>query len=134
MSNAKFSWWSSAIRMVINYPEWKRQYDDMHTQSCVAEMTGMPHSGNVSRTTENVAMMQLPRAIQNEYDAVCRAIEVTLMLPEGERRVELIRRVYWCGKKMRIQDVAPALYVSEATGWRWHGDFIRLAADYAGYM
>lgn len=94
----------------------------------------MPHSGNVSRTTENIALQQLPPAIQNEYDAVTRAVDITMLLPDGEKRVELIRRMYWKGKKLDITDVISKIGVAEATGKRWHGAFIRLVGECAGYI
>lgn len=120
--------------MVRNYPVWKAQYIELHSQSCVAELSGMPHSGNVSRTTENIALQQLPRAIQNEYDAVTRAIEITLLMPDGEKRVELIRLMYWRGKKLNVTDVVSLIPVAEATGWRWHSAFIQLVGECAGYI
>ena len=134
MSKPRYPWWSTAVRMVRNYPTWKRQHDELHSQSCVAELSGMPHSGNVSRTTENIALQQLPPAIQNEYDAVTRAIDITMLLPDGEKRVELIRRMYWKGKKLDITDVVAHIHVAEATGKRWHGAFIQLVGECAGYI
>lgn len=120
--------------MVRNYPVWKAQYIELHSQSCVAELSGMPHSGNVSRTTENIALQQLPKAIQNEYDAVSRAIDITMLMPDGEKRVELIRLMYWKGKKQDIDDVIHSIGVAEATGKRWHGAFIQLVGECAGYI
>lgn len=134
MSNPRYPWWSTAVRMVRNYPCWKRQHDELHSQSCVAELSGMPHSGNASRTTENIALQQLPRAIQNEYDAVSRAIEITNLMPDGEKRVELIRQMYWKGKKLNVTDVLPLIGVADATGWRWHSAFIQLVGECAGYL
>lgn len=134
MSNPRYAWWSTAVRMVRNYPIWKAQYNELHSQSCVAEMSGMPKGGNVSRTTENIALLQLPPAIQNEYDAVTRAVDITSLMPDGERRVELIRRMYWKGKKLDINDVIVQVGVAEATGKRWHGAFIQLVGECAGYL
>lgn len=120
--------------MVRNYPVWKAQYNELHYQSCVAELSGMPHSGNVSRTTENIALQQLPRAIQNEYDAVTRAIDITMLMPDGEKRVELIRKMYWRKIKQNLDVAASELYISERTGKRWHGAFIELVGECAGYI
>lgn len=120
--------------MVRNYPIWKAQYNELHSQSCVAELSGMPKGGNVSRTTENIALLQLPPAIQNEHDAVTRAVDITMLLPDGEKRVELIRLMYWKGKKLGITDAISQIGVSEITGKRWHGAFIRLVGECAGYM
>lgn len=134
MSNPRYPWWSTAVRMVRNYPTWKREHDELRSQSCVAGLSGMPRGGNVSRTTEDIALQQLPPAIQNEYDAVTRAIDITTLMPNGENRVSMIRRMYWKGKKLNVTDVIPLIGVSEATGKRWHNDFIRLVGECAGYM
>ena len=120
--------------MVRNYPVWKAQYNELHSQSCVAELSGMPHSGNVPRTTENIALQQLPKAIQNEYDAVTRAIDITMLMPDGEKRVELIRKMYWRKIKQNLGVAASELYISERTGKRWHGAFIELVGECAGYI
>lgn len=134
MSKPRFPWWSTAVRMVRNYPIWKEKHDELHAQSCVADMGGMPSGSEVSRKTENIALRQLPRAIQNEYDAVSLAIEITLLMPDGEKRVDLIRRMYWLGKKLNVTDVVPQIPVAEATGWRWHSTFIHLVGECAGYI
>lgn len=134
MSNASNDWWSNVTRMVRNYPARKLEYEALHAQSLVADISGMPKGGGSSRTTENIALQEMPRLKQQEYDAVTRAIEITLLLPNGQLRIELIRRMYWQGKKLRIEDVIPALHIAEATGWRWHGAFIRLVAECVGYV
>ena len=134
MSKTRYLWWSTAVRMVRNYPAWKAGYEELHAQSCVADMGGMPSGGEMSRRTENIALRQLPPAIQNEFDAVSRAIDITLLMPDGERRVDLIRRMYWKGKKLNIDDVIMQIGVAEATGYRWHGAFIKLVGECAGYI
>ena len=133
MSKPRCPWWSTAVRMVRNYPLWKAELDQLHSQSVTADMGGMPGGSEVSRKTENIAMRQLPPAKQNEYDAVSRALEITALMPYGDKRCELIRRVYWSGKKLRITDVIMQIGIAEATSWRWHGDFIRLVGVCAGY-
>ena len=134
MSKPRYPWWSTAVRMVRNYPLWKAELDQLHSQSVTADMGGMPGGSEVSRKTENIAMRQLPPAKQNEYDAVTRAVDITLLMPDGEKRVELIRQMYWKGVKKRIEAVAAEIGAAEATGWRWHGAFIKLVGECAGYI
>lgn len=133
MSKPRYPWWSTAVRMVRNYPIWKAELEQLHSQSVTADMGGMPGGSDVSRKTENVALRQLPPAKQNEYDAVTRAMEITALMPDGDRRVELIRQMYWKGKKLRINDVIMQIGVADATGWRWHSSFIELVGICAGY-
>lgn len=133
MSNTRNDWWTSVTRMVRNYPARKEEYEALHSQSLVADMTGMPRGGGSSRTTENIALREMPRMKQQEYEAVTRAIEITRLMPNGDLRLELIRRMYWSGRKLRIEDVVQTVHIAEATGWRWHGAFIRLVGQCVGY-
>ena len=86
------------------------------------------------RKTEHEAGGALAPLVLWECEAVSRAIESTLLLPNGELQLELIRLMYWQGKKLRIADVAPLLHIAEITGNRWHGAFIRRVAREVGYM
>ncbi len=134
MSKPRDDWWFNAVRMVRNYPARKQEYEQLHSQSLVADISGMPRSGDSSRTTENIALRQMPPAKQQEYDAVTRAIEITEMLPSGSKRIELIERMYWKGRKLNIDSVIIAVGVAEVTGKRWHGAFIRLVGECFGYI
>lgn len=133
MSTASNDWWCNVTRMVRNYPARKKEYEALHSQSLVADMTGMPKGEGTSRATENVALREMPRMKQQEYEAVTRAIEITRLLPNGTERLELIRRMYWAGKKLRIRDVVYGLHISEKTGERWHVSFIRIVGQCIGY-
>ena len=119
--------------MVRIYPARKAEYEAVHSQSLVADMTGMPRGGGSSRTTENIALREMPRMKQQEYEAVTRAIEITRLMPNGDLRLELIRRMYWSGRKLRIEDVINSVGVADITGKRWHGAFIQLVAECVGY-
>lgn len=135
MSTPRYDWWSNAVRMVRNYPARKKMHKDLLEQSITADMSGMPKcSGGISRTVENIALRQMAPAIQQEYDAVTRALEITRLLPCGEKRVELIDKMYWRGRKLNIDDVITEIGVAEATGKRWHGAFIRLVGECFGYL
>ena len=133
MSSPRYPWWPSAVRMVQNFPTWKAELEQLHSQSVSAGEGGIPSGGEVSRKTENIALRQLPPRKQEELDAVNKAIEITSMMPDGDRRVKLIRLMYWKGRKLRIVDVIDPVGVAEATGWRWHSAFIELVGICAGY-
>jgi hypothetical protein len=120
--------------MVRNYPARKAEHEELHSQSLVADTSGMPGGSNVSRTTENVAIREMAPAKQMEYEAVTQAIRITQMLPTGDKRIELIDRMYWKGRKLRIDDVVMHLYISDITGKRWHSEFIALVGSCYGYL
>lgn len=134
MSKPRYDWWPSAIRAVINYPKRKTEYEELHSQSLVAEMSGMPSGTSVSRSTENIALREMAPMKQKEYDAVTRAIEITRLLPDGEKRLDLVSRMYWKGRKLRIDDVVHPVGIAEATGRRWHARFIRTVGECIGYL
>lgn len=125
MSKPRYHWWSYAKAIVRLYPELKREYDTLHDQRVTASIAGLPGSGNRSRSTENVALRQLPPARQREYNAVTKAIEQTKQMQSGKDRLAVINMVLWKGTH-NIDGAAMQLYISEITAKRYHSDFIRL--------
>ena len=134
MSSPKHPWWSTARQAVRNYPIWKAELEQLHSQSVTAGEGGLPSGGEASRKTENIALRQLPPAKQREYDSVNRAVEITSLMPDGDRRVEMIRQMYWRGNKMDISAVVYRIGIAEATGKRWHGAFIYLVGECLEYV
>ena len=76
----------------------------------------------------------MARMKQVEYDAVTMAIQLTELLPDGKNRLSLIDRMYWQGRKLTIDQVVYQVGIAEATGRRWHADFIRLVGKTLGYF
>ena len=134
MSKPRDDWWSNAVRMVRNYPARKAEYEELRTQPLVVDLSGMPKGNSTSRSTENIVLRQMAPMKQQEYDAVTKAIEITKLMPCGDKRVELIDRMYWQGKKLNIDAVIYKIGVADATGKRWHGAFIRLVGECIGYI
>ena len=134
MSKPKDDWFKNAVWTVRNYPARREEYQQMHAQSVCADISGLPRGNNVSRNTENIALQEMAPMKQLEYDSVTRAIAVTKLMPDGEKRVEMIDRMYWQGRKLNIDDVICSVGVAEATGKRWHGAFIRLVGEFMGYI
>lgn len=134
MSKPKDDWFKNAVWTVRNYPARKQEYEELTSPKVTASISGMPGSGGVSRTVENLALREMAPMKQKEYEAVTKAIEVTKLLPNGDLKVKLISLMYWQGKKLNIQEAIPKISVGEATGKRWHGSFIRLVGDFMGYI
>ena len=111
--------------MVRQYPDLKREYEDLHRQKITASMTGMPGGGSASRTTETVATRQLSPVKQKEFDAVEKAITKTKRQNNGKERLTVIELVLW-KEATTIEGAAQKLYCSKETAWRYHRDFIRL--------
>lgn len=133
MSKPRYRWWGYIRNVIRAYPELKREYEILHTQSITANLSGMPGSGNVSRGTENIATMELPRTKQKEYDAVTNAIEVTGKMPNGKQVLRIIELVYW-KRTHTVEGAAMKSGYSVDRGKQLHGDFIRLVAKNYGLM
>ena len=125
MSKPRYGWWSYAKHIVRSYPALKEEYDELHRQRITASSTGLPGAGNYTRTTENTALRQLPRARQRELDAVEKAISKTRLLRSGSDRLKVIDLVLWKGSH-KIDGAAMQLHISEDTAKLYHRDFIRL--------
>lgn len=133
MSKPRNDWWSNAVNTVRNYPARKQEYEELKRQS-FSGLSGLPSSGTISNPTEQLALREMPPMKQREYDAVTQAINVTLMMPDGDTRMTLIREMYWKGQKRNISDVINSIGIAEATGKRWHGAFILLVGECLGYI
>lgn len=133
MSKPKYMWWSFVKAMIRAYPTLEKNWKDLHATSITANYSAMPKGGNAGRTVETVALRQMPPDDQRMYDAVSKAIEITRLLPEGQRRLELIRLAYWGERPMSLKSAALLLFISEICAKRWHGDFVRAVARAYGF-
>ena len=134
MSRYKFDWWPQAVWAVRNYPALKKEYEELHEQSLSQKLTGMPGGRCTARATENIALKQMPPQKQREYEAVRRAIDTTVKLPDGQKRKDLIDRMYWQGKKLTITQVMYQVNAGDALAKRWHREFIWLVGKNMGYV
>lgn len=128
MSKPRYGWWGYVKNMIRAYPGLKREYDDLHTQSITANMSGTGGGGGgVNRSLENIAMRELPRPKQTELNAVQDTIHLTEHLRTGKDRLRLIDMVFWKGTHT-LAGAALALNISYDTAIDYHGDFIMLVA------
>ena len=133
MSKPRYRWWGYVRNVIRAYPELKKEYEALHQQSITANMSG-EHGGNsVSRGTENVALRELPRTKQKEYDAVSQAIEITKKFPNSAQRLKIIELVYW-KKTHTVEGAAMLTGYGADRGKQIHGDFVRLVAKCYGLM
>lgn len=127
MSKPRYRWWGYVKNVIRDYPVLKREYDDLHEQSITASTSGTGGSGGISRGTESIAIRELPRTKQREYDAVRKTIMMTEHLRTGSDRLKLIDMVFWKGTHT-LSGAALALNISYDTAIDYHGDFIMLVA------
>ena len=132
MSKPRYDWWGHIQNVIRSYPALKREYELLHQQSVTANVSGMPGSGSVSRGTESVALLELPRPKQLRYEAVKSAIDVTEKLKNGKERLKMIQAAYWSNKKVTLAGAAYEIHVSYDTAVNYHRDFIMLVAYFKG--
>lgn len=108
-------------------------YHDLHIQSSTANYSGEPRGAGASRTTETIAIRELPNTQQREYEAVCRAVKTTERMNGGRDRIKLIDMVFW-KRSHTLQGAALAIPCSYRTARRWHTEFIILAASLYGLL
>ena len=133
MSKPKHDWWPYVKGMIRRYPQLREEYADLHNQSVTANYSGMPKGGGASRTVESIAIRELPSTHQREYEAVRKAIEITMRYPNGIQRLKVIKMVLWDGQ-YTLDGAAVQVPCSWRTAAQWHGEFIRLVASCYGLM
>ena len=133
MSSPRYDWWPYVKGMIRRWPKLKEKHSDLHSQSVVASLSGMPSGTSVSRSTENVALRELPTTEQREFEAVRKAIETTERYANGLDRLRIINLVLW-KQTHTIEGAALQIPCAWRTAAQWHGEFIRLVARYYGLM
>lgn len=133
MSRPRYIWWSYAKAMIRQYPDLKQEYEDLHSQNVTASITGMPGGGSATRTTEVIALRQLPPVKQKEFDSVDMAIRTTRRMPNGRDRLKVIDLVLWKAETT-IEGAAQRIHCSKETAWRYHRDFVRLVGKCHGLI
>ena len=133
MSKPRYNWWPFALNMIRDYPAREAQYRELHRQDITAELSGMPGGGNLaSRTTEGIALRQLPPQEQREYDAVSNALRRVKRMKDASIRLEVIRLTMWRG--YNISWAAMQTHVSESTARRYRWQFILIVGCKYGFL
>lgn len=124
MSKPRYNWWPFALNMIRDYPARHSEYKELHKQKTAADLSGMPRGGGASRTTEGIALRQLPPQEQREYEAVHKAIERTSKAKEAKIRLDVIKLTMWKG--YTIPGAAIIAKTSKETARRYRWQFILL--------
>jgi hypothetical protein len=135
MSKPRYDWWSYAKSMIRKYPALKAELAELHEVSTTAPLSGMPRGTDVKRQTETIAIRELPKNKQREYEAVRRAIVYTQHRPGAYQRMQLIYLLFWKNPQMlTFVGVARQLYISVSTAKRYSADFILLVGKNYGFF
>lgn len=132
MSKPRYNWWGFALAMIRDYPHRQKELEDMHEQKTTANLNGMPSGHTASRTTEGIALKQLPAQEQREFDAVDRAVKRIKGMTEPKLRMEVVKTTLWKGCSIRA--AATWLHISERTARRYRWQFILLVGYMYGFL
>ncbi len=119
--------------MIRRWPALKELHNDLHAVSGIANYTGMPGNPNPARSTEDIAVRDLPGTARREYEAVRRTIAATERYKNGRDRLKIIKLVYW-DKTHTLEGAALSVPCSIQTAWKWNQEFIRMVASHFGLM
>lgn len=133
MSKTKYKWWGYIKSVIRAYPDLRKEYEDLHEQSVTANMSGMPGGGGVSRGTEDIAIRQLPKPLQEEMEAVQNAIMVTKRMKTRKERMKLIDLEFW-KQSHTLDGAAYATHICYDTAKDYRSDFIKTVAYFMGRM
>lgn len=97
------------------------------------QFTWWPYAKNMIRQYQkHKGRSNLNRVELLEVQAVNKAIEQTAEKPDGQERLELLRKVYWTKHAVTVYRAAAELYISYSTAKRWNKEFFLLVAESFG--
>lgn len=132
-SKPRYDWWTYVKGMIRRYPELKERYEDLHTPAMTAAYGERIWGRGPSRTTEALAVRELPYTSQREYETVRRAIESTERMRAGTQRLRVIKLTMWAGTHS-LQGAALTIPCSYDTAKIYRAEFIKLVAKHYGLM
>lgn len=122
-------WRADARKAIRQYPDLLKKEAQLKAVSVIPAYSGMPSAHNASRTTENVALKQLPRDEQRDLDSVRAAIDTIRRYRNGGLRYKLIELCYWRNSHT-IEGAALVLHVHEKTAHEWDRGFVEMVDSY----
>lgn len=132
MSSPREAWWPYAKNVIRRYPYLLDKIRSLKVSQTTAHYgQSGGGGGDPGRDVEMIALRELPEKEQKYLEAVDRAIRTTSRQRSGAIRMQLIDLVYF-RKSHTIYGASIKLHISEQTAKRWHGDFVRLVAQYLG--
>ena len=123
--------WRMRTKAIIRrYPELCRAEAELRTVRLTAPFEEMRSGSEPSRTTEQLALRELPPSDQRELDAIRNAIATTMRYRNGTERLKLVDLVFWRARPYDLRPAADRIHVSYQTAKIWHNDFVALTDAY----
>ena len=121
------------LNIIRDYPIRKRDYNALHQQKITANIDDVPGGGGASRSAENAALRQLPKAEQREYDAVHLALQITAGLRDGKTRLSVAHYTLITGR-YTIAGAAMRLGIPEEKARTYRWEFIMAVGYTYGFI
>jgi len=134
LSKPRHRWWGYVRNVIRAYPTLKEEYDELHNPMITAAYGGAggARSSDIGNPTMKAAIRQLPSQEQREFEAVNAAVWVTERYPNGQQRIEIIRRMYWSKQQYSIGGAGELVGYGYTQARQIHREFVALVADYMG--
>ena len=133
MSKERYIWWGYVKGMVRGYPAKAAELNEMRTMGMTARYQVTAGGRKPGRSTEMVALRELPAVQQKEFNAVRKALEWISAKPDGELRMKMVRLVYW-KQTHRLYAAAREIGISERTAKRWNSELLCAVAKEYGLL
>ena len=118
MSKPRYRWWGNARNIARDYLKLKAMYEDLRQQDISASISSMPGGGDISRTAENLALRQLPKGDQQDYEAGYSAEQYIRRDTDGAIWLKTVELVFWKSTHT-IAGAAQQMHISERTARRY---------------
>ncbi|MCQ2113328.1 MAG: hypothetical protein MJY95_08325 [Bacteroidaceae bacterium] len=127
-------WWRPNVeRALREYPRLKAKKNAMQECSITPNYSGLSGSTGPSRTTEQIALRQLPDEEEKWIVAIERATEEIAKQKDGADVLRIVEECYY-RKSMTLAGVAMKYYMDERTALRRRNRFIVSVAKHMGYL
>ena len=124
-----YKWRARARAAIRRYPQLLRAEADLHAAKTTPAYTGMPGGGETSRTTELLALRELPPHDQRDLNAVRLALDTIKRYRNYDLRYKLIEICYW-RQTHTVDGAAMIIHVAPRTAHEWDRGFIELVDAY----
>lgn len=124
MSRKGTGWRAAARSAAYDYPRLRQELAELRRQGA-SGLGGMPSGNEARRSTEDLALRELPAAQQRRLDAVEQAVTISSQLTSGPSRVKLVELVYFA-RRFTVEGAAMQIPISTRQAWAWNNDFLLL--------
>lgn len=127
-------WWRPLVEKALReYPKLRSRKAEMQGASMTSNYNPMPGGSSVARTTESLAMNNLPADEEEWLTAIEKALRDVSQQDDGKSCIALVSCVFF-KQTHTVNGAAIYCHVSESTAKRRIGHFIWLVGKHKGLV